>query len=512
MTSSVDSTPEAALRTARLARSFYRMSLDGTDQESVRVPGAAVDELISGLADAVRERICQIVPLLPDRWRPQAFSQLVWRDLARQGRKVQRLYLVPSGHGRAGQELVNHQLTRDKHSQFECGVLPVSGVAEPTRIPMNDVWLIDDRVVVRQELAGDGALAWVVSVRPNEVAAARELWDRLWQSEQRSVTETDLRPLGHGSPELTYSLLMSANMMRTVAPMSCTRDYIDEQSCAWYHGVWQYLRLFDMVSSPAWHADFYHDALGTLINKRGGSRVLIYGAADYSMLAYLLAARGGASASDDLDIRVLGRCQTPLLSCQWYASRVGVPVTLHQVDIRQDDAPSQPEIPEATADLIVADGFLTRFSRCEVGAVLKNWARLLRPGGAVVTTIRLHSRNSWPSDGAREDGLTGDRVEEPTDSTGALTLVSDAVTDFALRLRQRADGWQRLLGTDIDDLCDAARTYALRITSNDIGDVADVAEAFDRAGFVLDPSRRDPAKVDGELVPTEYLRIVAYKK
>jgi hypothetical protein len=126
---------------------------------------------------------------------------------------------------------------------------------------------------------------------------------------------------------------------------------------------------------------------------------------------------------------------------------------------------------------------------------------LLRPGGAVVTTVRLHPRNSWQ---AHVD-------DEPVDAGAreALVRVTDAVTDFSLRLRERAAGWQRVIGADLDELSDAAREYAVRITSNDLGDVAEVLDQFHEHG--LSVPFFDVAKVDGELVPTEYLRLVARK-
>ena len=55
------------LESARWAHLIYRSALDGTDQQSVRVPGAANDELLSRIAGDVQRELRQIVPYVAGR-------------------------------------------------------------------------------------------------------------------------------------------------------------------------------------------------------------------------------------------------------------------------------------------------------------------------------------------------------------------------------------------------------------------------------------------------------------
>ena len=45
-------------------------------------------------------------------------------------------------------------------------------------------------------------------------------------------------------------LLESAPLARQMAPRLCRRDSATGESCAWIHGLWQYLRLLGLASTP----------------------------------------------------------------------------------------------------------------------------------------------------------------------------------------------------------------------------------------------------------------------
>ena len=62
--------------------------------------------------------------------------------------------------------------------------------------------------------------------------------------------------------ELRASVAEWCATVSSLSPASCSHGPVDAVSCAWYHGVWPFLREVDMVSSPTWHHDFYRTWLG----------------------------------------------------------------------------------------------------------------------------------------------------------------------------------------------------------------------------------------------------------
>ncbi|MGV9214554.1 class I SAM-dependent methyltransferase [Micromonospora sp. RB23] len=475
--------PADLIDRARRASLFYRASYEGTDPNCVRLPGAAMDELVQGLVAGVHDELCQIVPYTAVSRPADPFSRAVFRQLA-QRVTVRRMYLVPGEDVGTGE--IDKQLAEDRRHDLDAVIVPVFIAGERPIVPMTDMWLIDGQVVVRQEVGGDGLASWVVSGHSEEVNRARLLWDRLMT---KSCLPDRGRPRRPG-PELTRWLLQSANMLYAMAPMSCGPSHLDKNGCSWYHQSWQYLRLFDMVSSPQWHAEFYAHQLAQAISG-GARRVLISGTADYTILAFLLEAVRSAMGQipADLDVHVLDKCRTPLLACDWYAKQVGSRVQVHQADVTRPEEVAR-LVEDGRFDLVLADAFLTRFNRASADVVIGSWSTLLNPGGSVITTVRLHPGNEWPKDDEEQD----DRHR-----------VLDLVDDFELRFRERAAGWRGLLSVELDELADAARRYATRMASHDLGDADEVRAAFNRAGFRVSDS--DVKAVDGELVRTKYLRL-----
>lgn len=481
------------LDVARHARSSYRRSFEASTHDVVRLPEGAINDLIGGISRALTRRIVQILPF----WSlgmTDDFSRRIWRDVASSGVEVERLYVIPPGGDPRGS--IDQQIKADQ----EAGVLSSKldlGTSRDRRswilstdVPLSELWLIDDCAAVRKELSDHGPPVWVVSTRAADVQKAASLWQALM-----SLAASSADPLS--KPDLTEPLLESARMIHAMAPMLCTRDQVDRRSCSWYHGAWQYLRLFDMVSSPSWHSQFYLQSLAAALVDGGTRRVLITGAADYSMLAYVLAAAriSTVAAEDDLAVHVLDLCPTPLRACAWYAARFGVDIRLHEEDIL-DEAPALARrlgVPDGSGfDLIATDAFLTRFEQADIDRVVHNWRALLRPGGTVVTTVRLHPREARRG----RDGRSG---------------LSQDLVRFSMRLRQRALSWQSMIGTDLDTLLAAAHEYTLRITSMDIGDLDDVIELVRRHDFEVKPGdggEIETAIVSGELAPAEYARLV----
>jgi hypothetical protein len=474
------------VKRARRALLMHRVSSEGTDPYSVRVPSDAVEELVLTISAQVQHSVEQIVPFAPQSPAANAFSGLIWQRVAKR-RPVHRFYLVPSSEDNRNQ--VRQQICEDERHDLRSQPVPVTG--DDARAPMNTLWLIDDSVVVRQEPGPRGTGCWLVTEKQDEVDRARTLMRAL--SEQVSRYQP---PIG---PDLTAWLLKSAEMLHHVAQMSCIENHlIDEDGCAWYHGAWQFLRLFNMVSSPTWHTEFYSEQLRAAIHERDARRILISGSADYTTLAFVLRAarRAPGDPPVKLDVHVVDLCRTPLLACRWYAEHLGVEISIHQADITRKSESGDAEFGDPEPfDLVVADAFLTRFDIDGAGMVLSRWFDLLGDGGGVVTTVRLHPRNEY---------LGRDRFDLDDDADRRL---GDPVDDFELRLRERATDWQDMLPIDLETLSRLGRRYAKRMISNDLGDADAVKKTFEDHQFTLMEVAAAPVR--GELFGTEYLRVVA---
>jgi len=300
------------------------------------------------------------------------------------------------------------------------------------------------------------------------VSGALTTWNSFWSRSEDTLESAR-------AVDLEEPLVLSADLIRGVADVLCTHDHVDRDSCSWYHGSWQYLRLLNMVSTPTWHSSFYLDHIRKGIEGRSSPKVLITGTADYSMFAYVdAAARLGGCAPT---IQVVDLCPTPLFACSWYAKRVQRPVTTVERDILQlGEAPL-----DEPCDVICTDAFLTRFSTEDVTLIAQVWASNLRPGGKLVTTVRVHPRS-----------LPGRSSEE-------------AVRDFRERAQQRSQRWETFLDIASPDIGELADAYARRMQSTNLGDEERILESLRDAGFEITSSAL--AEVDGELYPTTYLRV-----
>lgn len=123
------------------------------------------------------------------------------------------------------------------------------------------------------------------------------------------------------------------------------------------------------------------------------------------ILASILAAPSMAeivlnAAAPETKIDVLDICATPLLTCQ----RVFQPEQIARMKFTQADALTFTDGPY---DLIVTDAFLTRFNDEQRLQVLKNWARMLKPDGRVLTTWRIGDKQGEKGYGDKEDKRVG---------------------------------------------------------------------------------------------------------
>jgi len=445
----------------------------------LQMPETASLELVRTLALGVQKSLKQIVPLSSAGRSEDSFVQRMCREVAARRRVVvQRIYvLTPDA---IDDDAIDGRLDADRRDALQTRL--VSAAATPADLPLRNTWLVDDALVVHEDFADDGSPIWTVDSRSEAVERSRTQWDQLWDARPQGAAAAS----SHGVPK--DPLLVSADLIASMAPMSCASTPDEPDSCSWYHGVWQYLRLLDMVPEPGWHADFFADAIGAALLRHQGTgapRALISGCADYALLGETLRAAGNILADLEQEQRrsarvaVLDRCRTPLVACQWYARQSNTDVDLYEMDIR--NAPER--LPGERFDVIVSDTFLTKFSAAEALDVLRAWRRLLVPGGRAVTTVRLRSTE------------VGD--DEPIDE----------VLGFASQVRARAERWRWLLRTTLDDLVRDAERYARRVRSTNLGSPTAIDRMFKECGFkVLDATTH---RAPGALQPTDYLRIVA---
>ena len=317
-----------------------------------------------------------------------------------------------------------------------------------------------------------GISEWKVSQREEDLQLFREMARVLREKGQLLTNNT-----GGDEIDLEEPMITTAPLVYELAPVLCQGDHVSSENCSWYHSIWQYLRIFDMVSTPTWHEDFYKSSLKKIADS-GSKEVLVSGTADYSVLAHVLWAFSGNK--NTANVSVLDLCETPLFLCKWYAKLVGFKINTLAIDLFNYE-------PTKAVELITTDAFLTRFSPNERPRIVKKSFDLLAKGGKVVTTVRI------------EPGL----VDELVGST------DEQIKAFRNKAKKEALRWQEFLGHSVEEIANSAQLYAENMVSYSIPSESLVRELFEDAGFVLE--QFDLANVRGEMKQTIYSEIVAVK-
>lgn len=266
------------------------------------------------------------------------------------------------------------------------------------------------------------------------------------------------------APEAGFTL----NLLAESAPLAsawagryCGNDP-DAPDCAVYHGLRQYWRILDLVTTPAHHA-FYPDHIRTLCAEAGSLDVLISGTADYAQLAQILEVCRGVPIEPR--ITVVDRCRTPLALCRWYADRVGVLIETHCSDIREYQSNRE-------FDLIATHSFLTWFPPVERRRVTAKWYELLRPGGVA---------------------LTVNRIRPPSANPDALVHGDDGESDeFCAQVLERAQRLHHLLDITPEELAARAKQYRAVKTTYGLRSLSALEQDFRRAGFAVETTALGP--------------------
>jgi len=255
----------------------------------------------------------------------------------------------------------------------------------------------------------------------------------------------------------------------------CRGSYLDRESCEWYHGSWQFLKLAEMVSNPRWHAAFFVSSIRTFASGVRTPRILISAAADEGMLDTVLDALVSLTF-DSLHIVVLDSCPTPLLANREYGKFRNQRADCVRVDAMQTPFRSN------VFDIIVTDAFLTRFDSGDRQHLVSEWHRMLNHGGIVVTTARLVNGS-----------LSGPDEKE--------ILIAHFVT--------RAMESATRLGLDPSFMGRIARAYAINMKSNPFETEGELQSLFQE---FADVTIYPPVPTRGELKPATYAQLVARKQ
>jgi hypothetical protein len=435
-----------------------------------------VRQLIQILAEQATSAVERIVICTRDIGEAEQYKHEIFRELSRSGVPNSVVYVLGSAAAIRSQIAQHVLLDREAGIQVKC--LLASDLPDEIDDGMLvDLTIVDRRVVARAPVdvsRQQQGQTWVVSVEQSEVIAALATYEgaRKAGSNPESITP---------ALDLEEPLAQSAPLIDEVSQVLCGGNHIDNANCSWYHGVWQYLRLMDLVSTPSWHHKFYSEELEKAV-ALGGRRILVTGTADYSVYAYVLDALQKVGVSD-ASITVVDLCSTPLFACNWYAKQMG---GIQATGVAQDLLEFSSETGNAERfDIIVTDAFLTRFPAPARIGVLNAWLRLLSVNGVIITTVRAHA-----------EAIAGRTLEE-------------AVAQFGQRATKRWRKWSSLTGVPVSEVSKRAEYYAREMVSNAIGDEASVVRLLEEK---FDVVSHELAAVPGELVPTKYLRVIMKRR
>lgn len=256
--------------------------------------------------------------------------------------------------------------------------------------------------------------------------------------------------MGHSYNSIA-DLRESAPLALAFAAEHCAPGPGPSPTCAWYHGVWQYFRLLDLVATPWKQENFFRAVFRELAVSGQYRRVLICGSSDYAMLALLLSAY--REEGTDPEVTVIDRCETPLFLNRWFAGRQGLSLATSVGDALHHAA-------AAPYDLLCTHSFLGNFSPAQRTELLANWTRLLRPGGRLVTVQRIRPG-----------------------ATGRTAFSAAQAARFREKVREGCRAWPPDLGISPAELLARAELYCAGYASYPVSSRVELLDLFASHGF-----------------------------
>ncbi|SIO07049.1 class I SAM-dependent methyltransferase [Vannielia litorea] len=204
-------------------------------------------------------------------------------------------------------------------------------------------------------------------------------------------------------------------------------------ACREYHAVWGFLRLFGRLPAVTADHGFLSRSIGEAV-AAGARRVLVCGAADHGLLAYVLAAFGPTGPRPD--VTVIDLCPTPLAVCRAYAGLHGVAIATEATDALRFRA--------APFDLILAHNVLNFFAPEGRAELVARWGALLAPGGRIVscTTLKPGAAPMSRRFGPREaEGLARRLAADRADSPHAGLIAEPRLLALAAGFAAKRVSW-----------------------------------------------------------------------
>jgi len=224
--------------------------------------------------------------------------------------------------------------------------------------------------------------------------------------------------------------------------------------CASYHGIYPLLHALGMAATPDRHAEFYHRELGRLARSGDFSSVLVAGTADHGMLSHVLGAWGEAR----LCLEMLDLCPTPGRLCQEWAERHSLQIAVHAGDVLAWKS-------MRPYDLVVTHSFIPKFTPASRPQLFRALCGLLRPGGRLVTTVRI----------------------DPDEEAAAAVSFSDAqAAAFAAALVSRTAPYAAGLGIDLEQLHALALSHCAGMRSYPVASESVLRQLLVDGGFEIE--------------------------
>ncbi len=282
---------------------------------------------------------------------------------------------------------------------------------------------------------------------------------------------------------------ISAPLARQQAPALCHQDPESRQSCAWNHGLWQYLRLLGLITTPWHHAGFFRGAFARVAADCSAPRVLVSGTADYSMLAHVLAIFGERDITPA--VTVIDRCETPLFLNRWYAERMSHHIKTCRSDILEFSSAS-------AFDVVCSHSFLGQFDPAQRLQLLAKWRDLLRPGGRVVTVNRVR----------------------PAATATLVGFSDEQARAFGTAVLRKAEAMTEIVGVEPRQLAEEARIYAGKQKAYPVRSAEEIRALFEQAGFTVEQLKctavtaGESGGVSGPTTPgsADYACVIARRK
>ena len=244
------------------------------------------------------------------------------------------------------------------------------------------------------------------------------------------------------------------------------RQYCSEGTCDWYHGIWQYLRLFGVISTISSSSRFLQESFARAgLNRQ--HRILVSATADYGIVDLL----HQVYTESMPEITVVDRCETPLQLCHWYAEQQDFELQTTVSDILE----YSPE--NAAYDLITTHSFIGRFTLQQRPILFQHWHSLLKPEGQLITAVRIRKEQT------RSEVIFG----------------QDEANQFVARARQLASAYATEHTFDQPQFKHWLDQYVARRKSHVINNEEELLDQLERSGFRIEAlERASKAQIDND--------------